>query len=375
MASAFGRKNRIASPTPPPYSVDMQASSQVVIDEARWQVVLAREVCVNERFVYAVRSTGVYCRPGCPSRRPRRENVVFFQVPDAAERAGFRPCRRCRPENPRSASPQIDMIGRACRLIEQHLEDAPVTLALLGQELQSSPFHLERTFKRFLGITPRQYADALRLERLKTELRSDRDVTSALYEAGYGSSRGLYERAPEQLGMTPATYRRGGRGMEIAYTTAHSPLGRLLVAGTERGICAVSLGDNEVDLEKSLASEFPEANIRRDNSRLRLWVSALISHLCGSEPHLDLPLDVRATAFQWRVWQELRNIPYGETRSYSQIAEALGQPKAARAVASACAANPAAIVIPCHRVVQESGEPGGYRWGAERKKVLLSRES
>lgn len=350
------------------------ASSQVVIDEARWQVVLAREVCENERFVYAVRSTGVYCRPGCPSRRPRRDNVLFFPVPDAAERAGFRPCRRCRPEQARGISPQIEMIHRACRVIEEGL-DAPVTLASLGEKLQSSPFHLERTFKRFLGITPRQYADALRLERLKTNLRTDRDVTSSLYEAGYGSSRSLYERAPEQLGMTPATYRRGGRGMDIAYTTVHSPLGWLLVAGTGRGICAVSLGDNEERLEKSLAAEYPEGKLCRDNSKLRLWVLALISHLCGKEPHLDLPLDVRATAFQWRVWQELRKIPYGETRSYSQIAQAIGRPKAARAVANACASNPAALVIPCHRVVHEGGDPGGYRWGAERKRELLARES
>jgi AraC family transcriptional regulator of adaptative response/methylated-DNA-[protein]-cysteine methyltransferase len=353
----------------------MMPSSQVVIDEARWQVVLAREMCRNERFVYAVRSTGVYCRPGCPSRRPRRENVVFFQVPDAAERAGFRPCRRCRPENPHRASPQIDMIGRACRLIEQCIEDAPLTLDALGQELQSSPYQLERTFKRFLGITPRQYADALRLERLKSSLRADSDVTSALYEAGYGSSRSLYERAPEQLGMTPATYRRGGSGMEIAYATVDSPLGRLLVAGTERGICAVSLGDADEPLAQGLAAEYPEAKIRRDNSGLRTWVSALVSHLRGTMPHLDLPLDVRATAFQWRVWQELLKIPYGETRSYSQIAEALGQPKAVRAVANACAANLAAIVIPCHRIVRENGDPGGYRWGSERKQTLLARES
>jgi AraC family transcriptional regulator of adaptative response/methylated-DNA-[protein]-cysteine methyltransferase len=353
----------------------MEPSSQVVIDEARWQVVLAREVCGNERFVYAVRSTGVYCRPGCPSRRPRRANVMFFPVPDAAERAGFRPCRRCRPERPQAASPQIEMIGRACRLIELRLEDAPVTLTALGDELQASPFHLERTFKRFLGITPRQYADALRLDRLKSSLRGDHDVTSALYEAGYGSSRGLYERAPEQLGMTPATYRRGGRGMQIAYTTVDSPLGRLLVAGTGRGICAVSLGENDDALSKALAEEYPEAAIRRENSRLGLWVTALVSHLCGTKPHLDLPLDVQATAFQWRVWQELRKIPYGETRSYSQIAQALGSPKSVRAVANACAANPAAIVIPCHRIVHENGEPGGYRWGAERKRILLSRES
>jgi AraC family transcriptional regulator, regulatory protein of adaptative response / methylated-DNA-[protein]-cysteine methyltransferase len=352
----------------------MEPSRQLVIDEARWQVVLAREVCGNERFVYAVRSTGVYCRPGCPSRRPRRENVLFFPLPDAAESAGFRPCRRCRPERPRAASPQIELIGRACRTIEEQL-DSPPTLSTLGQELRSSPFHLERTFKRFLGITPRQYADALRIERLKTNLRGARDVTEAMYEAGYGSSRALYERAPDQLGMTPATYQRGGRGMSITYATAHSPLGRLLVAATERGICAVILGESDETLEKALAAEYPRASVRRDNGQLKLWVSALLAHLCGSQPKLDLPLDIQATAFQWRVWQELRKIPYGETRSYSQIARALGRPKAARAVANACAANPAAIVIPCHRVVHENGQTGGYRWGAERKRTLLSRES
>jgi AraC family transcriptional regulator, regulatory protein of adaptative response / methylated-DNA-[protein]-cysteine methyltransferase len=351
----------------------MEANSQVVIDEARWQIVLAREVCSNERFVYGVRSTGVYCRPGCPSRRPRRENVMFFPLPDAAEKAGFRPCRRCRPQTARPSSPQIEMIGRACRFIEERA-DAPFTLADLGDKLHASPYHLERTFKRFLGITPRQYADALRLERLKANLHEDRDVTTALYDAGYGSSRSLYERAPEHLGMTPATYRRGGRGMEISYTTVQSPLGRLLVARTERGICAVSLGDSDDALAQDLRAEYPEAAIQRDGGHLGLWVSKLVSHLCGNEPRLDLPLDVRATAFQWRVWQELRKIPYGERRSYSQIAASMGRPKAVRAVANACAANPAALVIPCHRVVRDTGDTGGYRWGAERKRALLSRE-
>jgi AraC family transcriptional regulator of adaptative response/methylated-DNA-[protein]-cysteine methyltransferase len=266
------------------------------------------------------------------------------------------------------------MIAKACRLIEARADGA-FTLADLGRVMQLSPYHLDRTFKRFLGITPRQYADALRLERLKSSLRDDQDVTTALYEAGYGSSRGLYERAPEQLGMTPATYRRGGRGMQITYTSVHSPLGRLLVAGTERGICSVSLGDSDDTLEQSLKEEYSEAKVRRDNSRLRPWVSALVSHLCGNQPKLDLPLDVVATAFQWRVWHELRKVPYGETRSYSQIAAVVGRPKAARAVANACAANPAALVIPCHRIIRDDGEPGGYRWGAERKRALLSRES
>ncbi|HKW98142.1 MAG TPA: bifunctional DNA-binding transcriptional regulator/O6-methylguanine-DNA methyltransferase Ada [Bryobacteraceae bacterium] len=351
----------------------METSSQLVMDEARWQLVLARELCTNERFVYAVRSTGVYCRPGCPSRRPRRSNVIFFPVPDAAERAGYRPCLRCRPQQP-DRSRHAELIRRACRTIEEHL-DEPLALADLARKLELSPFHLDRTFKRFLGITPKQYTDALRLERLKANLRDGREVTESLYDAGYGSSRSLYERAPEQLGMTPATYRNGGRGMNIGYTIVASPLGRLLVAGTERGICAVSLGDSDDTLTRSLDAEYPEAEIRRDQTRLRPWISALVAHLCGKQPQLDLPLDVQATAFQWRVWQELRKIPYGETRSYSEIAKAIGRPTAARAVANACATNPAALVIPCHRIVQESGEPGGYRWGDERKRALLSREN
>ena len=352
----------------------MMATYDVVEDEVRWQTVLAREISTHEAFVYAVRSTGIYCRPGCPSRPPRRNNVLFFPQPDAAERAGFRPCRRCRPEQPRRSSPQSDLIQRACRTIEQN-SDALLSLEALSAELRVSPFHLERTFKRHLGITPRQYADALRLDRLKAGLRGGQDVTEALYDAGYGSSSRLYERAPEQLGMTPGTYRRGGRGMKIAYTTVYSPLGRLLVAGTERGICAVSLGDSDQELEQALAGEYPEAAVQRDDSRLKIWVAAIVDHLCGTRPQLDLPLDVQATAFEWRVWQELRKIPYGSTRTYAEIARALGQPKASRAVANACAANPAAVVIPCHRIVRSNGEPGGYKWGSERKRMLLARES
>ena len=352
----------------------MSATHEVVEDEVRWQAVLAREIATHEAFVYAVRSTGVYCRPGCPSRSPRRDNVLFFPQSDAAERAGFRPCRRCRPEQPRGTSPQIDLIQRACRTIEQN-SDSPLPLQALSAELHVSPYHLERIFKRHLGITPRQYADALRITRLKADLRNGLDVTGALYDAGYSSSSRLYERAPDQLGMTPGTYRHGGRGMKIAYTTVHSPLGRLLVAGTERGICAVSLGDSDEALEQALANEYHEAAVQRDDSRLKPWVSALVDHLCGMRAQLDLPLDVQATAFEWRVWQELRKIPYGSTRTYAEIARAVGKAKAARAVANACARNPAAVVIPCHRIVRSSGEPGGYKWGAGRKRMLLARES
>jgi AraC family transcriptional regulator of adaptative response/methylated-DNA-[protein]-cysteine methyltransferase len=349
-------------------------TSQVLMDEVRWQAVLAHEMSANEGFVYAVKSTGIYCRPWCPSRRPRRDNVVFYPAPVAAEQAGFRPCRRCRPLQPRPQPPQLDMIRRVCRAIDQHL-DSPPKLDELGREVATSPYYLQRTFKKLLGITPRQYADALRLERFKGSLRNGAEVTPALYDAGYGSSSRIYERAPQQLGMTPATYKKGGAGMRIGYTMVRSPLGRLLVAGTERGICAVSLGDNETELDAGLHAEFPRATIQRDDLRLRQWVTALVSHLEGESPHLDLPLDVRATAFEWRVWQELRRVPFGSTRTYSEIAKALGQPRAVRAVANACGANPAAIVIPCHRAVRKDGSIGGYRWGAERKKMLLQRES
>jgi len=271
------------------------------------------------------------------------------------------------------------MVQRACRCIDAHPEDPP-TLPDLGARLGVSPHHLQRTFKRLVGITPHQYADARRLDRLKAHLKEGQDVTNALYEAGYSSSSRLYERAADQLGMTPATYRRGGQGMRIRYIIVAGPaLGKaqsehLLVAATERGLCFVSLGDSETALAAALSHEYPAAEISRDASDLTPWVNALVSHLSGRQPHLDLPLDVQATAFQRQVWEELRAIPYGSTRSYSEIARAIGHPAAARAVGHACATNPVAVVIPCHRAVREDGGLGGYRWGLERKRALLDRE-
>lgn len=339
--------------------------------QTAWQAVLNRDPQFDGRFVFAVRSTRIYCRPSCPARRPRREQVAFFPVPEAAERAGFRPCRRCRPRT--AAHPQAELVQRACRLIEAGLEE-PLTLARLGRELGLSPHHVQRTFKRVLGITPRQYADACRLSLLKARLAKGDDVTTALYAAGYGSSSRLYERAPAQLGMTPATYRRGGQGMRIGYVTVASSLGRLLIAATARGLCAVSLGDTDGLLEAALAQEYPNAEIRRDRNGLSRWVNLLLAHLRGRQPRLDLPVDVQATAFKRQVWEALRRIPYGETRSYSEVARALGRPGAARAVARACATNPVSLVIPCHRVVREDGSLGGYRWGLERKHALLAQE-
>lgn len=346
------------------------------IEEQYWQAVVEKDSRANGTFFVAVRSTGVYCKPSCPSRRPKRENVMFFTSPGAAEQAGFRPCKRCRPDEGAQADPQVEIAQRICRYIEQHLE-GPISLADLSAQFNISPFHLQRIFKRVMGISPRQYAEAYRLGQFKTQLKERESVTAALYEVGYSSSSRLYERAPEQLGMTPTAYRRGGAGMHISYTIVDSPLGRLLVAATEKGVCSVCIGDEDTMLERAFQKEYPMADIRRnaDGTPLHNWVDMLVRHLNRQQPHLDLPLDVQATAFQWRVWQALKAIPYGETRSYSQIAQSIGQPTAARAVANACATNPVAIAIPCHRVVRENGNMGGYRWGESRKQQLLELEA
>jgi AraC family transcriptional regulator of adaptative response/methylated-DNA-[protein]-cysteine methyltransferase len=267
----------------------------------------------------------------------------------------------------------VELIHNVCRYIEENLE-APLTLAALGQQAGLSPAHLQRVFKRITGLSPRQYADACRLGRLKSRLKERDTVTTAMYEAGYGSSRGLYERAATQLGMTPGAYRSGGKAMHIGYTLTACPLGRLLLAGTERGVCMVSLGDDDAMLEEHLGREFPAADVKRDDGGLQSWSEAVVRHLSGAQPHLELPLDVRATAFQWRVWQELQAIPYGATRSYREVAAAIGQPAAVRAVARACATNPVAVVVPCHRVIRSDGGLGGYRWGLKRKQAMLEQE-
>jgi AraC family transcriptional regulator of adaptative response/methylated-DNA-[protein]-cysteine methyltransferase len=297
--------------------------------------------------------------------------VRFFDAPSEAEQARFRPCKRC---NPADSTPGDQaLVERVCRLIEEHEEGAP-TLTDLGAAVGLSPYHLQRSFKRTMGITPRQYAEAHRVGRVKERLRAGEPVAGALYEAGYGSSSRLYEQAPAHLGMTPASYRRGGQGMAIAYTIVDSPLGRLLVAATERGVCAVSLGDDDAVLEAGLRREYPAAAIRRDAGEMGEWVAAILRHLAGDQPRLDLPLDLQGTAFQWRVRELLRAIPYGSTSSYGDLAHALGQPGAARAVARVCATNPVAVVLPCHRVVRRDGDLGGYRWGLERKRALLAGE-
>lgn len=342
-------------------------------EDSLWRAVLDRDARLAGTFVFGVRSTGIYCRPGCPSRRPGREQVVFFPSPQAAEQAHFRACRRCRPREGAGFDARAELVKRVCDYIEAN-PDEPLTLAVLSRQVGMSPYHLHRTFKRIVGITPHQYVRAHRLSALKAQLKKGQGVTTALYEAGYGSSSRLYEGAAAGLGMTPATYRRGGIGTKIEYTIVDCPLGRLLVAATDRGVCMVSLGDSDAGLEAALKADYPAAELRRDGGGLGDWVNALLGHLNGDQLHLRLPLDIQATGFQARVWEQLRAIPYGSVRTYGQIARALGRPTAARAVGRACATNPVSLVIPCHRAVGQGGSLVGYRWGVERKRLLLERE-
>lgn len=338
-----------------------------------WDAVCKRDIRMDGAFFYAVLSTGVYCRPSCPARRPKRENVLFFERRENVEQAGFRPCLRCRPEEEVRRDSNAELVKSVSRYIEQHL-DAPVTLSTLSRKLGLSPFHLQRTFKAMTGITPRGYADFCRLKGLKAGLRDGHSVTRALYDAGYGSSSRLYERTASQLGMTPATYRRAGRGMLIRYAVTHSPLGPMLLAATDRGVCSIRFGDSDTELECALRAEFSAADITRDQPRLAPCVDALRAYFEGLEAPLSLPLDIQATAFQRRVWEYLQSIPYGKTETYAQVAVGIGRPQATRAVAQACAKNPVAVAVPCHRVVRRDGTLGGYRWGLERKKALLALE-
>jgi AraC family transcriptional regulator of adaptative response/methylated-DNA-[protein]-cysteine methyltransferase len=340
-----------------------------------WEAVMTRDSRFDGAFVYGVRSTGIYCRPSCSARRPRREQAIFFQVPEAAEQAGFRPCLRCRPREVVIQDRKAKWVRQLCRYIEDYdSPEEPLTLTTMGKYMHVSPHHLQRTFKRIIGLSPRQYAEACRVHRLKGFLKRGRKVTDALYEAGYGSSSRLYERASTRLGMTPGTYLKGGRDMQIIYTIIDSPLGRLLVAATEKEVCAVSVGESDKPLELALYEEYPAAEIYKSKNGLEEYVCALLKYIDGKQPELDLPLDLQITAFQWKVYEALLTIPYGHTRSYEEVAETIGHPKAVRAVARTCASNPAAIVIPCHRVVRKDGTPGGYRWGLKCKSAILARE-
>jgi AraC family transcriptional regulator of adaptative response/methylated-DNA-[protein]-cysteine methyltransferase len=336
-----------------------------------WEAVTARDRGMDGAFWYAVRSTGVYCRPSCPSRLPRAENVVFFRSREEARNAGFRACKRCKPDVP-SSNPGAELVEKVCRYIDSH-PDQPATLEALSRVIGLSPFHLHRSFKALTGITPRAYADSRRLQALKAGLRDGHSVTRSLYDAGYGSSSRLYEGASSKLGMTPARYGKQGSGIAIRYTIAQTAIGQMLLAATAKGVCSVQFSESEKLLESELHKEYPRAEITRSDKGLARWVHAIQGRIRGQKGHM-LPLDIRATAFQRLVWEQLRTIPYGSTRSYSEVAKRIGRPKAARAVARACATNPIAVAIPCHRVVRENGDAGGYRWGIDRKRKLLDLE-
>jgi len=335
---------------------------------SRWDAVSTRDAAADGAFYYGVRSTGVYCRPSCPSRRPSRDNAVFFETPEDAKQAGFRPCKRCRPD---SVMADQLAVAKMLNLIESS-EDPP-TLDDLANEVGLSASYLQRVFKRQTGLSPRQYAASLRQQRFRTGLREASTVTDAVYEAGFGSTRGAYQRAGEELGMRPSAFKRGGRGERITFAIAETDLAHVLVGRTQRGICAVYLGTPE-ELRHALAHEFPEAERVEDMKAMANEVETVNEVLAARGIGGSLQLDARGSEFQQKVWAALREIPAGETRTYSQVAEAIGQPGAARAVARACASNPLALLTPCHRVVRADGALGGYRWGIERKRALLERE-
>jgi AraC family transcriptional regulator of adaptative response/methylated-DNA-[protein]-cysteine methyltransferase len=343
----------------------------VNVDHA-WEAVLNRDRRCDGRFVYAVSSTRVYCRPSCPSRRPTRNHVMFFDSVHRAEAAGYRACLRCRPQSPHGSETE-QRVERA-RLYLDDNADEPITLRRLAAQVGLSPFHLQRAFTKLVGLSPKGYQDAKRMKRFTASLKRGETVTNATYEAGFGSSSRLYARANQDLGMTPSAFRSGGRGVTLRYTTVPTTVGRMLVAVTERGIAAVSLGDTKSALMTSLHNDYPNAELRRDTKGLEKHVYGLLKCLNGSADMDYLPLDVKATAFQRKVWPALQQIPRGQTQSYQEIARAIGQPAAARAVAKACASNPVAVAIPCHRVVRGDGHLAGYSWGLERKQRLLALE-
>ncbi len=350
------------------YTVSVMNDTQAMYLEATQQ----RDKTFDGRFVYAVKSTKIYCRPSCPSRKPKAENIELFNLPELARQAGYRACKRCHPNEANVTDPQLEKIQAICNYIEHHIE--AISLENLSNAFSLSPSHLQRTFTNVVGISPQAYAEAYRMNKIKTALQNGDDISGAVYEAGYGSSSRLYSKAKSELGMTPKTYKQKGKDTLIHYSISPSPFGKVLVAATEKGICAVRLADTKEELETTLTQEFSNADLVRDDATLKSYVQSILANLNGKLPHLDLPIDVKATAFQKRVWQELQKIPYGETRSYGDVAKAMGEPKAVRAVARACATNSVGIVIPCHRVVREDGSLSGYRWGMERKRQLLEQE-
>jgi AraC family transcriptional regulator of adaptative response/methylated-DNA-[protein]-cysteine methyltransferase len=343
------------------------------VSDPRWAAVLARDAAADGRFVYSVRTTGVYCRPSCGARTARPENVQFHPTAADAERAGFRPCKRCRPDRPRPADPHAALVIELCRRIER-AERAP-RLDELAASAGLSPSHLHRVFKAVTGLTPNAYAAAHRARRVRAELDRGATITEAVYGAGYGSSGRFYEESSAVLGMTPARYRAGGADTEIRFAAGECSLGAILVAASAHGVCAILMGDDAAGLVLDLQDRFPRACLIGGDAVFEGLVAKVVGLVEAPRLGLDLPLDVRGTAFQRRVWQALRAIPAGRTASYGEIARRIGAPKSARAVAGACAANPLAVAIPCHRVVRTDGGLSGYRWGVERKLALLDREA
>jgi AraC family transcriptional regulator of adaptative response/methylated-DNA-[protein]-cysteine methyltransferase len=339
---------------------------------SEWTAIVNRDSHADGHFIYAVRTTRIYCRPSCPSRRPDRRNVIFFHTTAEARAEGYRACKRCRPDERPAADPWVAKIGRVCALLAR--AGHPPSLNALAARFATSPTHLQRTFTRIVGVSPRQYAEAHRARRVRSGLRQSPTVTAALLDAGYQSSSRFYERVVKRMGMTPSVYRRGAAGEVIHYTTVRSDLGWVLIAATPRGLCGVSMGDSAEQLRAALEREYPAATLERSGARLADLARAIVDRVDGRPPSRELPFDVRATAFQWQVWSALSKIPAGETRTYGELAAAIGRPRAARAVARACASNRLALVIPCHRAVPASGGPGGYRWGPSRKQALLARE-
>jgi AraC family transcriptional regulator of adaptative response/methylated-DNA-[protein]-cysteine methyltransferase len=342
-----------------------------------WNAVQERDRSWDGKFFFGVMTTGVYCRPSCGCRTPLRKNVRFFFSPADAEAAGLRPCERCRPLAAVGLDPETSRIQEICGYIESHAQDS-LPLHHLASRAGLSPFHFQRCFKAVVGVTPRQFVEARRLEIFKANLRSQPSVTAAIYEAGFGSGSRVYERVDTRLGMTPSTYREGGKNVAISYLSVDSELGRMMLAATDRGLCFVQFGKDDAELLRLLRAEYPAAQIEAAHQpysgQLENWMQALTEHLNGEHPSLDLPLDLRATAFQMKVWRYLQSLPYGSVQTYSEVAHGIGQPTAARAVARACASNRVALVIPCHRVIRGDGDLAGYRWGTDRKRALLTKE-
>lgn len=352
-----------------------ESAGVTAVGDVRWDAVVSRDASSDGAFWYAVTSTGIYCRPSCPAKRPNRERVRYFDSPDAAEKAGYRACRRCNPRDATRTEGEA-AAAAAARLIEERPEDS-LTLAQLAQRVGMSPAHLQRTFTRLFGCSPRAYRTRHRVAALRDRLRDGEPVAEAGYQVGFGSSRGLYHNATKELGMTPASYRAGGAGTTIRYTFAETPLGTAVVGLTERGVCCVLLGDSEEGALAELVREFPRAELVRDDDATRSReVAAAVDAVAGRAVADDEmpPLDLLGTEFQRRVWEELRRVVPGQTVSYAELAGRIGEPRATRAVAGACAGNHVAVIVPCHRVVRTDGGLGGYKWGVERKRELLARE-